>query len=76
MTGNASDLEKGELAKELAKDRLIRMGSGTTAENIADFLKYAEGLIVGYGLKDDSHLERPMYIEKVKRFIQALVSVR
>ncbi|MBM3138241.1 MAG: photosystem I assembly BtpA, partial [Chloroflexi bacterium] len=74
--GNAPDLEKVALAKELAKDRPIIMGSGTTAENIADFLKYADGSIVGYGMKDEGHPDRPVNIEIVKRFMAAVEAAR
>jgi hypothetical protein len=76
MTGNAPDLEKVALAKELAKGQPIIMGSGTTAENIADFLKYADGSIVGYGMKDEGHPDRPVNIEIVKRFMDAVESAR
>lgn len=76
MTGNAPDLEKVAHAKELANGRPIIMGSGTTADNIADFLKYADGSIVGYGMKDEGHPDRPVNLEVVKRFMAAVEAVR
>lgn len=76
MTGNAPDLEKVRISKELAKGRPILMGSGTTAENVAGFLKYADGCIVGFGIKDDGYPERPVNLDKVKRYMEAVESVR
>ena len=76
MTGNAPDLEKVKEAKKLAKDRPIIMGSGMTAENVADFLKIADGCIVGFGMKDAGHPYRPVNPDKVKRFMDAVGGVR
>jgi predicted TIM-barrel enzyme len=52
------------------------MGSGTTAENIADFLQYADGAIVGSSLKVDGVAENPVDVERVKRYMEAVVSAR
>lgn len=76
MTGSAPDLEKVAQAKELAHGRPIIMGSGTTADNIADFLRYADGSIVGYGMKDEGHPDRPVNLEVVKRFMSAVEEAR
>jgi len=76
MTGNAPDLEKMAKAKELAKERPILIGSGATAKNIADFLKYADGAIVGFGLKDEGHPERPVNLEKVRQFMESVERAR
>jgi uncharacterized protein len=76
MTGNAPDLEKVKTAKELAKGRPILMGSGMTAENVAGFLRVADGCIVGYGMKDAGHPDRPVNPDNVKRFMDAVASVR
>jgi membrane complex biogenesis BtpA family protein len=75
MTGAAPELEKVRRAKELAT-RPILMGSGTTAENIAQFLKYADGAIVGTDLKVDGIAENPVDVERVKRYMEAVRAVR
>jgi hypothetical protein len=75
MTGDAPELEKVRRAKELAT-RPILMGSGTTAENIADFLQYADGAIVGSSLKVDGVAENPVDVERVKRYMEAVRTVR
>jgi membrane complex biogenesis BtpA family protein len=75
MTGAAPELEKVRRARELAT-RPILMGSGTTAENIAQFLQYADGAIVGTDLKVDGVAENPVDVERVKRYMEAVRAVR
>lgn len=76
MTGNAPDLEKVKKAKELAKGRPILMGSGMTAGNVAEFLKIADGCIVGFGMKDAGHPYRPVNPDNVKQFMDSVESIR
>lgn len=75
MTGAAPELEKVRRARELAT-RPILMGSGTTADNIAQFLQYADGAIVGTALKVDGIAENPVDVERVKRYVEAVRAVR
>ncbi|RLC82521.1 MAG: photosystem I assembly BtpA [Chloroflexi bacterium] len=71
MTGSAPDLEKVKRARELSH-RPILIGSGATEENIADFLKYADGAIVGTTFKVDGIAENPVDVERVKRFMEVV----
>jgi membrane complex biogenesis BtpA family protein len=75
MTGDAPPLEKVRRAREVAT-RPILMGSGTTAENIAGFLQYADGAIVGSSLKVDGVAENPVDEERVWRYMAAVSAVR
>jgi membrane complex biogenesis BtpA family protein len=75
MTGHAPDLEKVRRANEQAT-RPILMGSGTNADNIAAFLAYADGAIVGSSLKVDGIMENPIDPEKVQRYMEAVKGVR
>jgi hypothetical protein len=75
MTGSAPELEKVRRAKEAAT-RPILMGSGTTAENIAEFLNYADGAIVGSSLKVDGIAENPVDVERVRCYMEAVREVR
>jgi membrane complex biogenesis BtpA family protein len=75
MTGAAPSVDKVRQAKELAT-RPILLGSGTTAENIADFLRYADGAIVGSSLKVDGIAENPVDVERVRRYMAAVRGVR
>ena len=75
MTGSAPSVEKVCQAKSVAT-RPILMGSGTTAENVADFLEYADGAIVGSSLKVDGVGEIPVDVERVRRYMEAVHAVR
>ena len=75
MTGNAPPLDKVRRAKELAA-RPILMGSGTTDENIAEFLRYTDGSIVGSSLKVDGVAENPVDVERVRRYMDVVREVR
>jgi len=75
MTGDAPPLDKVRRAKETAT-RPILMGSGTTADNITDFLRYADGAIVGSSLKVDGVAENPVDVERVRRYMAAVQAVR
>ena len=75
MTGDAPELEKVRRAKELAT-RPILMGSGTTIDNVAEFLQYADGAIVGTALKVDGIAENLVDVERVKRYMEAVRVIR
>jgi membrane complex biogenesis BtpA family protein len=75
MTGDAPPLEKVRQARELAT-RPILMGSGTTADNIAGFLQFADGAIVGTSLKVEGVAQNPVDLERVRRYVAAVEGVR
>jgi membrane complex biogenesis BtpA family protein len=75
MTGDAPELDKVRRARELTA-RPILMGSGTTADNIVQFLQYADGAIVGTNLKIDGIAEKPVDVERVKRYMDAVKAMR
>jgi membrane complex biogenesis BtpA family protein len=75
MTGDAPPLDKVRQAKSLAT-RPILMGSGTTPGNIASFLQYADGAIVGSSLKEDGVAENPVDLDRVQGYMAAVRAVR
>jgi membrane complex biogenesis BtpA family protein len=75
MTGSAPPLDKVRRAKEAAT-RPILMGSGTTVDNIGDFLQYADGAIVGSSLKVDGVMQNPVDVERVRRYMAVVKSLR
>jgi hypothetical protein len=75
MTGDAPPLDKVRRAREAAT-RPILMGSGTTAENVAEFLRYADGAIVGSSLKVEGVMENPVDVERVRRYVDAVKALR
>ena len=76
MTGDAPPLDKVRRAKEASRGRPILMGSGTSPENIADFLRYADGAIVGTSLKVHGQGENPVDPVRLKRYMEAVERVR
>lgn len=76
MTGNAPPIDVVRRAKELAPSRPILMGSGMNVDNITDFLKLADGAIVGTSLKVDGQGENPVDLEVLKRFMEAARKMR
>ncbi len=75
MTGSAPDVEKVREARQLAS-RPILVGSGSNEKNIAAFLQYADGVIVGSSLKKDGVMENPVDVQRVRRFLEIVRSVR
>lgn len=75
MTGDAPDIEKVREAGRLAK-RPVLVGSGTTAENVAAFLQYADGIIVGTSLKKDGVMENPVDAGRVRQLMERVKPVR
>jgi hypothetical protein len=70
MTGDAPDLDYVREACRLAR-RPVLLGSGTTADNIAGYLEFADGAIVGSWLKVDGVAENPVDPERVRRYMDA-----
>jgi len=75
MTGAAPPIDKVRRAKEAAS-RPVLMGSGTTAENIAGFLQYADGAIVGSSLKVDGVAENPVDVRRVRAYMAEVQAMR
>lgn len=75
MTGDAPQLDKVRRARDAAT-RPILMGSGTTADNIADFLRYADGAIVGTSLKVDGIGENPVDLQRVRSYMERVRAAR
>ncbi|MFW5996359.1 MAG: BtpA/SgcQ family protein [Halanaerobiaceae bacterium] len=75
MTGAQPTVDKVKKASELS-DRPILLGSGTNADNIGEFLKYADGAIVGTSLKVNGIGENPVDLDRVKEYMSEVRKVR
>jgi len=75
MTGSAPDLDKVKQARQLAR-RPILLGSGATEDRIVDFLKYADGAIVGTYFKMDGIAENPVDVNRVRKFMDVVSKAR
>jgi membrane complex biogenesis BtpA family protein len=71
MTGLPPGLDEVKKAKEIAPNRPVLVGSGMNKDNIARFLKYADGAIVGTSLKDKGIAQNPVNVQRVKGFMRA-----
>ena len=45
------------------------MGSGTTTENLKDFMPYVDAFIVGTYFKENRKMSEPVLYNKVKEFM-------
>lgn len=76
MTGDAPPLAKVRQAKDVSRGRPILMGSGTSAENIGDFLQYADGAIVGTSVKVDGQGENPVDLQRMTAYMKVVEQTR
>ena len=51
-------------------------GSGVTIDNLADYLKVSDALIVGSWFKKDGHWANEMDPERIKRFMETTRKIR
>ena len=74
-TGHAADLEE---IKAVAKSTNLPVfvGSGVNLDNIADYLKICDGLIIGSYFKEKSYWENPISPTKVKAFMKKVRQLR
>jgi membrane complex biogenesis BtpA family protein len=75
FTGKSPDLEKVREAKRLAHRPLL-IGSGTTIENVSSLLEFADGIIIGTGLKKDGVMENPVDPARVRALLDRVRSFR
>jgi membrane complex biogenesis BtpA family protein len=61
---------------EAELDAPIFVGSGTTAENVADLLSIADGAIVGTALKEGGKTTNPVSEERVEELVESANSAR
>lgn len=75
FTGQSVDMADLCEAKRLAKKPIL-IGSGATVENVASLLEFADGIIVGTGLKKDSVMENPIDPVRVRQLMDHVRQVR
>lgn len=77
MAGSEPDLSALEAVKEAVGDDVpVFLNTGAKASNIRDFLKVADGCIVGSALKIDGHTWNPVDPALVAEFISVAHSAR
>ncbi len=77
MAGSEPDLTTLKDAKESVRGAVpVLLNTGAKAENIGEFLKYADGVIVGSSLKVDGYTWNPVDAGRVKTFVRAVEKAR
>ena len=65
-TGNPADIAHVRAVRAAARGAPVLVGSGVTAENVADYLDGADGVIVGTSLKRDGLVANPIDPARVR----------
>jgi hypothetical protein len=77
MAGADPDFSLIKEAKEaVGADVPVLLNTGATADNIAQYLSVADGVIVGSYLKVDGYTWNPVDPDRVRRFMNAVKAVR
>ncbi|MEO0472401.1 MAG: BtpA/SgcQ family protein [Bacteroidota bacterium] len=74
-TGRATDPAEVRQLKD-AIDLPILVGSGITADNVAEYVTQAHGLIVGSWLKEGGHWTGNLSPERAKRLVEIVRNIR
>ncbi len=70
-TGEATPLADVKRIRSAVREVPLLVGSGVTAESVAELLSVADGAIVGTSLKREGRLDNPVDPERVKRLVEA-----
>jgi len=76
MTGSPPRVEDLKEVKEFLPHRPLLVGSGSNAENIAKFLQYADGAIVGTYFKKHGIAQNRVDVDRVKKFMEIVKRLR
>src|SRR5262249_39134023 len=73
-TGKPTELSKVKAVKEAAGKTPVFIGSGITAETIANYLAVADGFIVGTAIKKDGQVKNTVDPRRVKTLLRPLIA--
>jgi len=71
-TGQAADLNDVERVRRACPRARLLLGSGVTAVNVRDYLRFADGVIVGSSLKRNGQLANPVDARRVAALVKAM----
>lgn len=71
-TGQAADIGDVERVRRACPKAKLLLGSGVKLENVKDYLRFADGVIVGSSLKRDGKLANPVDPKRVAALIRAM----
>lgn len=71
-TGQAADMNDVETVRRACPSARLLLGSGVTGANVKDYLRFADGVIVGSSLKRDGKLANPVDAKRVAALAKAM----
>ncbi|MBN1344402.1 MAG: BtpA/SgcQ family protein [Phycisphaerae bacterium] len=71
-TGRATSIEDVRTVKRAVPDRPVLVGSGVSAENVAELWELADGVIIGSSLKVDGVTTNPIDPDRLDAFMHAV----
>jgi len=71
-TGRSADLEEVEQVKRACPTTPLLLGSGVNQKNVRDYVRFADGAIVGSSLKRDGRVTNPVEARRVARLARAM----
>ena len=71
-TGQAADLADVERVRQACPKAKLLLGSGVTLANVQDYLRHADGVIVGSSLKRAGKLANPVDARRVAALVKAM----
>jgi membrane complex biogenesis BtpA family protein len=71
-TGQAADIADVERVRTACPKAKLLLGSGVTLANVRDYLRLADGVIVGSSLKRDGKLANPVDAKRVAALVKAM----
>lgn len=71
-TGQAADIADVERVRRACPHTKLLLGSGVNVENVKDYLRFADGVIVGSSLKKDGKLANPVDPKRVATLVKAM----
>jgi uncharacterized protein len=71
-TGQAADIEDVERVHRACPKAKLLLGSGVNAANVKNYLRFADGVIVGSSLKRDGKLAKPVDTKRVAALAKAM----
>lgn len=71
-TGQAADMADVERVRRACPHTKLLLGSGVNAANVKDYLRFADGVIVGSSLKKDGKLANPVDPKRVATLVKAM----
>jgi membrane complex biogenesis BtpA family protein len=71
-TGQAADMADVERVRRACPHTKLLLGSGVNVANVKDYLRFADGVIVGSSLKKDGKLANPVDAKRVAALVKAM----